>query len=289
MSTFRLTPEADALPADLLDVARQFEFERYIAATLAPSPTRLALIALAAYAADLQRIAANATQPMLGEIRLQWWRDSLQLIEKGNRIGSPLADALAAAIKTYELPVAMLVAMSEARAFDLYDDPMPDEASFDGYLSKTEAIPFELALRVLGMPAGEAGAISTPAGRIFGMTRILARLPALAASGHVPLPVTLLSVHGVSAEMLASGAYPEAVRSLVAFLIGEIRQAMAELRPRFAALSRHQRVALLPLAVVSPYLTSIQRSKRDPARDTAELAPLARVWRIAIARVLGRI
>ena len=81
-----LPPSSASLnPASLLELtalARTYEPERYLAATLAPAPQQSALIALAAYAADLQRIAASATQPLLGEIRLQWWRDSLVLIAK---------------------------------------------------------------------------------------------------------------------------------------------------------------------------------------------------------------
>ncbi len=271
---------------ELIELARAFEPERYLAATLAHEPQRAALLALASFAADLGRIAATATQPMLGEIRLQWWRDSLELIGKGDRIGSPLADALGDAVHAFALPLPMLVAMTEARAFDLYDDPMPDEVSLDGYLSKTEAVPFELALRIAGVPAGSAGAMGALAGRAFGWTRILTRLPEVVSSARTPLPSTLLQRFGMGQ---GRGADPAARQALVAHISLEIHNALDTLRVQFKVLSRQKRVPLLPLAIVSPHLRSIERHWRSPMRDIAELAPLTRVWRIAVAHVSGRL
>ncbi len=259
--------------ADLAAVARVFEPERYLAATLAQEPARAALIAIAAYAADLQRIAATATQPMLAEIRLQWWRDALDGAAAGERTGSPLADAVTEAVRQFDLPVGMLVAVSEARAFDLYDDPMPDAASLDGYLAKTEAIPFELALRVTGLVPAEAAALALPAGRVFGLARLLARLPVHLAHGRHVLPAW----------------EPEKAQALVSRYADEVRTGFASLEPQFRRLPQHQRCALLPLAVVPSYLRCLGRRGRDPQRDGADLAPLTRAWRIGLAYMTGRI
>ena len=275
--------------SEIIDLARAYEPERYVAATLASDPARLALVALAAYAGDLARIPDTATQPMLGEIRLQWWRDTLDTIARGGRVGSPLADALAEAINSFSLPIPMLATMSEARAWDLYNDPMPDQASLDGYFSKTEAIPFELALRVLGVPEGQAGALSLPAGRAFGLRRLLCRLPVHLASGRMLLPPDMLATYELTPAMLLQGQSTVAVQALVDHLVAEVRGTLASLRPKLRPLSRRQRVAVLPLAVLSPYLRAIERRGRNHLRDTADIAPLARVWSIAVAHALGRI
>ncbi len=282
-----VAPEIGSL--EVVDVARAHEPERYLAATLAAEPHRPALIALAAFAADLVRISHTVTQPILGEIRLQWWRDNLDIIDRGGRAGSPIADALAPAITSYELPLPLLVAMTEARAFDLYDDPMPDEPSLAGYLSKTEAIPFELALRILGVAAQPAASLAISAGRAFGLTRLLAELPRHLAAGRVPLPLSIINEHGISPASLREGGDLALLRPLITHLTREVSTEIAMLRPRIAALSRQQRVALLPLAVLSPYLKAIERPLRNPVRDVASLAPLTRAWRVVAAHILGRI
>jgi hypothetical protein len=49
--------------ADMIALARAYEPERYLAATLAKDPARTSLISLAAFSADLQRITTSARQP----------------------------------------------------------------------------------------------------------------------------------------------------------------------------------------------------------------------------------
>ena len=275
--------------AEFIGIARAHEPERYLAATLAPEPERATLIALAAFAADLVRISASAKEPLLGEIRLQWWRDSLDTIQAGGRTGAPLADALGDAIAKYRLPVPLVIAMTEARAFDLYDDPMPDQAALDGYLAKTEAFPFELALRVLGLPAGDAGALAGPAGRAFGLTRLLLRLPAHLARGRQLLPLATLERQGITAEGMLAGEATSPVRCLIDTTARDILATLATLRPQIGALSKRQRTALLPLVMITPYLKAIADPRRNPLRDIADLAPLGRVCRIAVAHLTGRI
>src|SRR5207244_2038693 len=67
-----------ATDAAVEDAARANAFDRYLAARLAPRAARRDLIALAAFVGDTARIAATASEPLIGEIRLQWWRDVLE-------------------------------------------------------------------------------------------------------------------------------------------------------------------------------------------------------------------
>jgi phytoene synthase len=272
----------------LIEAARAFEAERYVAATLAREPERSALVALAAFAADLRRIPSTVKEPMMGEIRLQWWRDAIEAIsETGAASGHPIADALAAAVRRYALPKAMLVAMTEARAFDLYGDPMPDRASLDGYLAKTEAIPFALALRVATGGDETPQAITDAAGRAFGRTRLLAELPRWLARGRLPLPLDLLGTHGIDPDDLLQGRAPAGLRTLVDELAGEIELSMGAAASHFRRMPRRHRVPLAALATVRPLLARVRDPSRDAVRQPADLAPLARVTRIARAHLFG--
>ncbi len=74
--------------------AKHWEPDRYLAALLAPAAERDALLALAAYSAELARVTfAVVREPAMGVIRLQWWRDALTLPEE-NSAGSEVADAV---------------------------------------------------------------------------------------------------------------------------------------------------------------------------------------------------
>lgn len=57
--------------------------ERWLSALWAPADARNALLALHGYDLEQQKIVAEAKEPMLGEIRLAWWREQLEHLAGG--------------------------------------------------------------------------------------------------------------------------------------------------------------------------------------------------------------
>jgi hypothetical protein len=49
--------------------------DRYYAALFAPAAVRDDLIALAAFCGEIARIGRQVSEPVMGEIRITWWRD----------------------------------------------------------------------------------------------------------------------------------------------------------------------------------------------------------------------
>ena len=93
--------------------------DRYIAALFAPAARRRYLFALYAFNLEIAKVAEAVRQPMLGEIRLQWWRETLE----GARAGKPrthdVARALADTFAEVELPAALFDAMVEVMGYQL--------------------------------------------------------------------------------------------------------------------------------------------------------------------------
>src|SRR5258708_12399422 len=65
-----LAGEASSLAA----LVRHHDRDRYQTALFAPARRREALLALYAFNYEIARVRETVTQPMLGQIRLQWWR-----------------------------------------------------------------------------------------------------------------------------------------------------------------------------------------------------------------------
>ena len=57
--------------------------DRYYAALFAPAAVRDDLIALAAFCGEIARIGRQVSEPVMGEIRITWWRDALLAAEHG--------------------------------------------------------------------------------------------------------------------------------------------------------------------------------------------------------------
>ena len=273
----------------LVTAARGGEPDRYLAALLAPADARDGLLALAAFAAELARIAPLTTrEPAMGEIRLQWWRDALAAGESGERTGHPVADAVRAAVMRHGLPRGLLQTVIDAHAHDALADPFPDDAALEDMLDKREGSLFVLAGHVLG---ADPAALEVPAGTAasaYGLARLLLGLPQAAARKHVPLPLTRLAAAGITVSEIMAGARGERLWPVVTDLVALSRSNLAEARNSVAKLPRKVRAGFLPLALVEPYLRAVERPSRNPLRDVADIAPLRRVVTIAAAHWLSR-
>jgi phytoene synthase len=268
--------------------AKAGEPDRYLAALLAPPSTRDGLLALAAFSAELGRIAQLVTrEPMMGEIRLQWWRDALQPAEAGMRTGNPIADALREATTRHHLPISLLLGMVDAHGCDLEPEPFPTQAALDAYLVAAEGAQFGLAARVLGETATpELEAASESAGRAYGLARMLLAVPQMLALGRLPLPGDRLEQAGMAG--LVGEVDPAKLAALMRDLHTAALHKLEAARQHVANLPRQMSAAFLPLALVRPYLRALDRPGRDSLREIAEVTPLQRIWAIGRAHWLGR-
>lgn len=286
---------ADAAADTIRDAARATEQDRALAALLAPRAVRSDLVTLAAFLGDLARIPRVVSDPRLGAIRLQWWVDTIEGFDAGAPpSGHLLADALHSMVLRRGLATAGLAAVVEARFADVDDTPVADEAAFARTLAGTEGGGFRLAARVLGVPVSDAAESALDAaGVAYGMTRVLAALPRHDDRRLSRLPASWPEVSAVAATAPASPARAEASRALVA---RGARLARAKLRVvhDFSARSSHSfNAAVLPCALVEPYLQALERSRVEPADTSREVGPLilplTRVWRLWRAHRRGHI
>ena len=273
----------------VLEAARSGEPDRYLAALLARADQREALLALAAFSAELARIPLRIVhEPTMGEIRLQWWRDALDL-PVPLRTGNPVADALRDAARQHDLPARLLEAMIDARSLLLERTGALTVEEAADLLWKSEGALFALGARVTGLslePDFEANC--APCGTAYGLARLLMELPQMAVHRLVPLAAAQLEAAGLAAEDMRAGWVDARVQTLVDVCSAQIEGSLAAARQFTRQLPRSGRVAFLPLALVRPYLRVLKRSGPALLRTQARVAPLTRVWKIGAAHVLGR-
>jgi phytoene synthase len=250
--------------------------DRYIADLFAPAPLRKHLFALHAFNAEVARVREVVSDPKLGEIRLQWWRDA---IANGAAGGHPIATALNQTIAEFSLPVDAFVRLLDARIFDLYDDPMPTLNDLEGYAGDTSSSLIQLAAIVLagGQDPGTAEAAGH-AGVAYALTGIMRALPIHARRGQLYLPQAMIAARALDPEALLAGRMTPALRALLADLRTIARQHLAEAERDIADLAPPVNAAFLPLKLVKPYLERMDRADYDPFSGAVELAPWRRQW-----------
>lgn len=280
MSTPGPTRDTAAFCADLV---RNHDFADYAATIFAPADRRRALLALYAFNDEIVRVREHISQPLPGEIRLQWWTDMLTGPGHGGVEGHPVAAELLAAIREFDLPIDALTRLIEAHEFDLYNDPMPDMAALEGYLQQTSASLLSLAAGVVGPASDHVAHIARHAGFAIGLTRILSTLPFDSSRRQMFVPRDSLERHGVDIESVFSGRATPELRAALNDLIAEARRHMDVALELLTELSRDVRTVFLPLAAARSELDRLARPDRDPFTPLppSHLRTLWTVWRAA--------
>ncbi len=149
--------------------------DRYLSTFFAADGKRPHLAALYAFNAEIMRVRDSVSDPNLGLIRLQWWRDTVEsLFDGGDGGGHPVAEALAQAIKAGGLPKPALLDLITAHEFDLYQDRIPGLTELEAYLGETYSRLIQMAAMILDRDAAvKASEAAGLAGVAQGLTLLL--------------------------------------------------------------------------------------------------------------------
>jgi phytoene synthase len=257
------------------ELVRAADKDRYLAALFAPAERRDALFALYAFTLEIATVRERAREPMPGEIRLQWWRDVLNGERGGEAAANPVAAALTGATARFDLPAGPMLALIEAHAFDLYDDPMPAMAALEAYARKTASALFAQAALVCG---GEAPDAAEHAGLAWCLTEVLRAFARHASRRQLYVPADVLERHGARIEDVTAGTTTPALRAALAGLRGEARRHLAAFERALAQTPAAAIPALLPVSLVPGYLAVMERRGYDPFRTAAEVPQWRRQW-----------
>lgn len=263
--------------------AKAGEPDRYLAATLAPAAVRGDLITLAAFLAETGRIGRDVRDPAIGEIRIRWWRDALDAGRNGTPSGNPIADAFANVVVRHKLSQDAIHGLFDANVHGLYGDPPPSVEALRQELVLKEAVAFRFAAQILG--AGPDVSTSTPAsaspcddaGAAYGLARLGRHLPYALAAGRMPLPPEWTCDNQLD------------MRAAMVHLATLSRTRLERVKGGWHTMSIELKTALMPVALVEPYLRVLEKPGHDAAHDVADVAPLVRVSRIAVAHFRGRL
>lgn len=271
-----MTSDHNTLSADHL---RAHDFDWYAALQFAPADKRPACMALFAYLAEIARIRSLVSDPMPGEIRLQYWRDTLSGAEHGAVEANPLAANLLQAIQTDALPTAPLLAVLDARTFDLYDDAFPTVVDLEGYAGEVWSSPISLAASVLSgeNPASFAD-VAGHGGVALCIANILADLPRWAARGQCYLPKDVMQQYGLDRSVLATGqptpALSQALKEFGEMGLDHLDKAAASA----GEIAQSAHAVLLPMALARQTLQKVESWAANPFSQPLQSAKWRRLW-----------
>lgn len=256
-----------ALDNRLAASVRAADPDRYFSALFAPAALRPGLFALYAFNAELARVAETVREPMLGAIRLEWWRETAEGASRGNPRNHDVARGLVALFENRQIALADLESLIAARAFDSSADTFADFASLENYLDATSGAVMRLAAQILG---GKPE-LTRDAALAYGMAGLVRSLPFHNGRHKLYLPLDLLSALHVTPEEFFH------LEKNDPRLVAAARQAALKARDHFLAARSAPKpaaalAAILPAALVPVYLRRLSRDVPIHRRQMALLS-----------------
>ena len=268
------------------ETVRRFDPDRYFASLLAPAKSRPHLFVLYAFNYEVARLGERSREPMLGAIRLQWWREAVEQSRAGRPREHPVTIGLADIFARNALPAALFEALLEAREFDVVPETFADLAALETYCEATSSGLMRIAACVLG-----AVEFSEPflrhAGIAYAIAGLLRAIPFHAARRKLYLPLDGLAAEGVSAEEIFSGMNSPALGRVMRTLTDHARRHLVSARANFP--KREMLIAALPAALVPLYLKRVTRAGFDPFHESPDVALFRRQLQLLRAATFGKL
>ena len=265
-------------------MVRRADPDRWLAALFAPEPKRPHLLALYAFNIEIARVADTVREPMMGEIRLEWWRETLAGARAGKPRAHDTARALADLFAAVGLPAELFEAMVAARSFDASSDLFADRAALEAYCDATSGNLMRLAARILGKPDDD---LARAAGTAYAIAGMLRAIPHQVARHKSFLPQSLLDAVGLGKDALFVRHERDKVKAVVAQMAYWGREHFAPARA--ARIGRAELPAYLPASLVPLFLRRVTRRGHDPLSHTPDIPIHRRQLRLLVAAMRGRL
>ena len=240
------------------ETLKQADPDRYRAALMADAQRRGDLLILYAFHYELSKVPDVTSEPMVGQIRYEWWREAIEEIYSGgevrrHEISTPLTELL----RRTNVPRFWIDRLIDGRARDLDPQPFADMEEAQIYARQTSGQLMQIAVKLIG---GEPDDAVLKAGEAWGLTG-LAR---------------------------SFGYYHDRILQNLAF-----EDLLETTRKTYNSANIDMPAQIFPAlayaALIPKFLSRMERAGFDAINDKVSYGPLSKQFRLMVAGLRGRI
>jgi NADH dehydrogenase [ubiquinone] 1 alpha subcomplex assembly factor 6 len=282
--------EGSAPLMPLMRLVRERDRDRYLTALFAPAGVRDSLLALYAFNYEIARVREVAREPILGQMRLQWWRETIAAIYEGGPVRRhEAAEPLAAAIRDRGLSRAYFERLIDAREADFGDAPPANLAALEAYAEATCAPLVLLALECFSVRGDAAERAGHALGTAYALAGLLRAVPFHGSARRLYLPADRLAALALDPERtIFARKSPPALAEIVAEISRRAQAHLAAARAERKHLPRRALAALLPAMVAQRVLRRLARAGHDPFAPSLQRPDGGLALALGLAAARGR-
>jgi phytoene synthase len=264
---------------------RRADYDRYLTALFAPAAARERLFALYAFNHEIAKVRETVSEPMLGQIRLQWWRDAVDGIYAGAPRTHMVVEALAQAVDAAPPARADFEALIDAREFDLSGRAPATLAELETYAEGSASHLLYLAAAMLGARGQATRDALRPLGIAWALTGLIRAIPFHARVRRQYIPADVAAAAGLDEAALFALKPGEPLRRAAGVIADAAERHLAAAAAH--APERAARPLMLFASLARAYLRLLRRRGRDVMEGPLELSPAGKIVRLWWAARFG--
>lgn len=265
------------------EIVKHHDPDRFITCLFANGAAREAMFALYAFNYEIAKTRGTVSEPMLGQIRLQWWRDAIaECFEKETQRRHEVIQPLHEAIQRFNLSRTHFDTLIDARERDFDNAKFKSLNDLAYYAAMTNAPLMWLACEIFDKRSEAVKIAAESIGTAWAMIGLMRATPFLIQTGSDALPRDYLVKHGLK----SAPANP------CAEINATIQDVCLNVRDRInnSKIGKDEFCPpLLTKLLAKQYLSQFKKVGYDPFDSGLENAPITRIPRLYLASLLRRL
>ncbi len=270
-------------------VTRNHDYDRFLITLFAKNDVRENLYSLYAFNHEIAKIREAVSEPMLGEIRLEWWREAIEGIANSNPRNHEVVLALSSTFHQHNLKTDMFNKIIDARAADIYDKNPANFSEFKKYLSCTSGNLMETAAWIVGERDAHVLSLSNKVGVAWGLIGTLRALRYHISLKKISLPQDLLDQHGVSKKEIFSMEATDGLRAMIEVICMEAERYLHEITSQKNIIRKNVKPLFLLTSLSRSYINMIKNAGYNPYKINEKETVFPRQCRLFFSALFGLI
>ncbi|KAI8925781.1 isoprenoid synthase domain-containing protein [Entophlyctis helioformis] len=272
------TAEADKY---CMDLVRTHDYENYLANIFTPSRSRAAAVAIRAFNVETAQIRDIVSEPNIGKMRIQWWRDGIDKTFKGSPPSHPVMQTIARTLETTRLSQTWFKKILNAREAYMQDKQYDTIAELEDYAENTSSSVTYLHLEALGLQNVHAEHAASHIGKAIGICIAIRATPFDVSRRKFHLPAEVMAQHSVVTEEVFRNGPSTELTDAIFTIATRANDQLLTARSFAKDVPKQAVPALLPLIACEHYLKALEKANFnvfDPELQKKSLALPFKLW-----------
>ena len=243
---------------------KSYDYDRFLITLFSPASAREHLFALYAFNHEVAKIREAVSESMLGEIRLQWWREAIEGIYADQPRNHEVILPLHRAVRECGLDQQLFMDIINARTADIYDENPKTLNDFENYLGGTSGNLMKLAAQIIGENDQHVLSLAYDMGMVWGLIGTIRSIRYHISLNKVSFSQDVLDEYKVQKKDIFAMDENENIKSMVKGLCTSAEQYLAQITNEKKCLSKEVRSLFLHCALSKSYLNALKKVDYDP-------------------------